>query len=171
MKKWFNWQLKNQVQNTSWENNGKPILNLRIEIEWFSKYITDGVLNKTLNNYFDNVFYREDWIKKASDSTEGIVSAEELKEWIHDKELSSLMDRQGVEYLINFENNIENKLLDIFEKNLNLKKESIHFRVHLQRPGQMFALHFDRNKYLQFDVQNPEQKYETNSRIFLILLV
>jgi hypothetical protein len=170
MKKWYNWQLENQVQNNNWPSVVKPVANLASELAWFVDSIDQGYNNKTLNYYFDNVFYRSDWLTKASNSTDGNVTAEQLCNWMHDPEYATLMDNQGVEYIVDFDQYTLDQLKNILSNGLNLIKDSINLRVHIQRPGQFFALHFDRNKYKQFNVNNPSECYETQSQIFLIFL-
>jgi hypothetical protein len=170
MKKWFQWQLINQVENNKWPTKVRPVTNLSKNLSWFKDFILEGFKNKTLHYYYDNVFYREDWVKKASASTNGSVLESTLHEWMHDPELQTLMDNQGVEYLVEFPTDIEERLTLTLADNLNLVKDSINVRVHVQRPGQFFALHFDRNKYGQFTLGDPQDSYETESKIYLVFL-
>lgn len=170
MKKWYEWQLKNQVKNKNWVDIVTPVVNLSKELEWFTSFVIDGHKNKTLDCYFDNVFFRSDWTAKASDSTNGEVSESELYNWMHDSEFETLMSRQGVEYIVNFDQETDIKLRKLLSDCLNLDESSINFRIHIQRPGEFFALHFDRNKYGQFEIDDPKNNYETRSKIFLIFL-
>jgi hypothetical protein len=170
MKQWFNWQLKNQVVDPKWPTKQRPVANIANSLGWFKEYIEQGFTNNTLEYYYDNVFYRDDWVKKASSSTDGAVDAETLRSWMHDPELSTLMDNQGVEYIVNFPPDVEKRLKSILAERLSLIEDTINVRVHVQRPGQFFALHFDRNKYGQFDPNNPVDTYETKSEIYLVFL-
>lgn len=170
MKKWFKWQLENQVQHSVWPTVVEPVNNLSKSLNWFKDCISDGFKNKTLHYYYDNVFYRDDWVKKASTSTNGAVDEATLHAWMHDEETQTLMDNQGVEYIVEFPAGVNERLMQTLSDELDLVKDSINVRVHVQRPGQFFALHFDRNKYGQFDPTNPQDSYETKSKIYLVFL-
>ena len=170
MKNWFNWQLENQVTNAHWPSAQQPVNNLSVCLEWFKDFILDGYKNKTLEYYYDKVFYRPDWVKKASASTNGAVDADTLSNWMHDPEMATLMDNQGVEYIINFPEEVETKLKKQLSDKLGLLEDTINVRIHVQRPGQFFALYFDRNKYGQFDTANLTDSYETESKIYLVFL-
>tara|TARA_A100000164_G_C21878609_1_gene759016 strand:- start:886 stop:1554 length:669 start_codon:yes stop_codon:yes gene_type:complete len=168
MRNWFNWQLKNQVENPDWPTEQLPVANLSESLGWFNAFILDGYQNKTLEYYYENVFYRQDWCDKASSTTDGAVDADTLSSWMHDPELSTLMDNQGVEYILNFPEEVTNKLNKQLSSSLNLIEDSINIRIHIQRPGQFFAIHFDRNKYGNYDTSRPA--HDLKSHIFLVFL-
>lgn len=157
MKKWVEYQFKNQVKNFDWENRVFPQQNLANELaNTFKRIQEDFESGKTYTAPY-NVFMREDHIKRTSASTGGEVTENEYRSWLN--EYFTLMSGMGHSYIDEFDSSDQELIKNTFAKTFDLKPETVKFRVQVEVPGKYFVVHIDRNRYKVWD-QEQEMRYE-----------
>jgi hypothetical protein len=156
MKKWVEYQLQTQVRSTDWDNKVWSAGNLNAELHTAFDRIKQGVENKTLVTEFENVFLREDHIKRTAASTGGEVSENEYRSW--QNEFWKLLSGHGHNYVNDFGQDTE-LLYSTVTKKYNLKPDTVKIRVQIEKPGQYFVVHIDRHRYKVWD-QEQEMRYE-----------
>lgn len=156
MRKWVEYQLKTQVRNTDWENRYHLVDNLVDKLGPVFTRIIEGVENGSLPAEFENVFLREDHIKRTAASTGGEVSEEEYRSW--QQEYAELMSRHGHWYVNDFGLDTELIYSTIAEQ-FKLKPETVKIRLQIERPGYLFIVHIDRHRYRVWNMDE-EVRYE-----------
>lgn len=165
MKNWFDWQFKNQYKENNWDNWNKPVLNLNTELSWFFNHVKSGVSSGEICSWFENVFHREDWNNRTAAGA-GIDPAT-LSQWTHDCKYSDLMDTSGIIKINQFSDDVKKKLIPILSDKLCLKPQTINFYCHNESPGHHFPMHFDRNKWNKFSLDE-DTTYNPNYKLFII---
>ena len=156
MKKWVEYQLKTQVRNFDWENRFWHRGNLFSELGDVFSRIVKGFEDKTVPSVYENVFLREDHIKRTAASTGTDVSENEYRSWLN--EYHQLMAGHGHHYINDFGKDSE-LLKNTFAKKFNLKPETVRMRVQVEEPGKYFVVHIDRHRYRVWD-NEPEVRYD-----------
>lgn len=155
MKKWVEYQLKTQVKNFDWENLVWKVDNLSEPLSGaFDDIITKFNNSETFTEY-ENVFMREDHIKRTAASTGGEISENEYRSYLN--EYFDLMAGQKHHYITQFKH--EDLIRKTFADKFNLNPDTVKFRVQVEVPGRYFIVHIDRNRYKVWD-QEPEMRYE-----------
>jgi hypothetical protein len=163
MKKWFQWQFDNQCKSDDWNKWNTPIANLKDDLSWFFDEIKQGVASGETQAWFENVFHRADWTRRTAAGSG--LDPMELWDWCH--EYPKLMDEAGILKINKFKDSTRDKLIPILSDKLNLKADTINFYCHNEAPGQIFPMHFDRNKWNKFSLDE-DTSYDTNYGLFLI---
>jgi hypothetical protein len=156
MKKWVEYQLKTQVKNFDWENIVHKTNNLAEKL--------DPVFNRIQSNFeagltrteFENVFMREDHIRRTAASTGGEVSENQYRSWLN--EYFDLMAGQAHHYINDFGDDYD-RIQQTYAETFELQLDTVKFRVQVEVPGKYFVVHIDRNRYKVWD-QEPEMRYE-----------
>jgi hypothetical protein len=154
MKKWVEYQLKNQVKDWNWDYAQYPICNLNSELFMYFENIIRDFENETIPAFFENVFTRADYIKRTSATTNGEVSEDQFRAWL--AEYIDLVGGQGHKYLREFGNNTAD-IYAIVSAKLGLDPDSTRIRVQVEEPGHYFMMHLDRHKYQEWSVDDPEK--------------
>lgn len=156
MKKWVEYQLQTQVRNFNWEDLYHKATNFSDVLGPAFERIARGYHDKTLVAEFDNVFLREDHIKRTAASTGGEVSENEYRSW--QNEYWKLMSGHGHSYINDFGSDMEFIYKTVAER-LKLKPETVRIRIQVEEPGQYFVVHIDRHRYKVWDMEE-EVRYE-----------
>lgn len=173
MKKWVEYQLKNQVRDWDWDYAQHPVANLYTQLEPHINYVIQGFENETLPAFFENVFIRPDYIARTAATTDGEVSEDQFKSWL--AEYFDLVAGHGHKYIREFGTSNQ-AIYDIVSKNLKLDPASTRIRVQVEEPGHYFMMHIDRHKYQEWSVDDPKKYvYDKNEdfhrhSIFIIFL-
>ena len=163
MKKWFQWQFDNQCKSDDWNKWNTPITNLHDELSWFFNYVKQGVESGQIKSWFENVFHRPDWTKRTAAGAS--LDPMELWDWCH--EYPKLMNEAGVIKINQFDQEVKDKIVSILAEKLNLTPETVNIYCHNEAPGQVFPMHFDRNKWNKFSLDE-DTTYDPNYGLFLI---
>jgi hypothetical protein len=155
MRRWVEYQFKTQVKNFDWENLVWKVENLAEPLGIAFQDIRDKFTNGKTFTEYENVFMREDHIKRTAASTGGEISENEYRSMLN--EYFDLMAGQKHHYITEFEH--EDLIRKTFAEKFNLKPETVKFRVQVEVPGRYFIVHIDRNRYKVWD-QEPEMRYE-----------
>lgn len=173
MKKWVEYQLKNQVKDRDWEYAQFPITNLQDKLAPYSQAIMQGFSDESLQAFYENVFTRADYIKRTAATTDGEVSEEQFRAWL--TEYMDLVSGHGHKYIREFGNHTDS-VYDIINTELGLEPGKTNIRVQVEEPGHYFMMHIDRHKYQEWEVDDPKQYvYDKNEdfhkhSIFIIFL-
>lgn len=173
MKKWVEYQLKNQVKDWDWDYAQYPITNLQDKLAPYSQDIIQGFEDESLPAFFENVFVRSDYIKRTSATTDGEVSEEQFRAWL--TEYMDLVSGHGHKYIREFGKHTD-AVYDLINAELDLEPGKTHIRVQVEEPGHYFMMHLDRHKYQQWEVDDPKKYvYDKNTdfhkhSIFIIFL-
>lgn len=154
MKKWVEYQLKNQVKDFEWDYAQHPIANLNKQLAPHAKYIIDGFYNETLPAFFENVFIRPDYIKRTAATTDGEVSEDQFKAWL--AEYFDLVSGHGHKYIRSFGEHTD-AVYDTISTALGLDPATTRIRVQVEEPGHYFMIHIDRHKYQEWEVDDPKK--------------
>jgi hypothetical protein len=178
MKQWFKYQLETQILGTDYENRFGLVTNINDELSSIFSEIVSMHESGELETNQMNIYLTEDWIDKAVASTGGDVSKEQYMEWVN--EYKELVEGHGHEYIYSsdeFSKNkftiIEEKMNEILSQKLNLKKESLRSRVHIENPGRYFMLHHDRNVFKNWTDKNvtyENDKLLHNTKVYIVFL-
>lgn len=156
MRQWVEYQFKTQVRNFDWENRYHKADNLNDVLQPAFDRLVEGFESGKNTGIYENVFIREDHIKRTSGSTGGEVSENTYRSWLN--EYHELMARMGHWYVTDFGE--DTKLIyNTVAERLKLKPESVRIRLQVEKPGYMFIVHIDRNRYKVWD-QEEEIRYE-----------
>jgi len=156
MKKWLDYQFKTQVKNFDWENRVWKVNNIAQPLGEVFDRIQQKFQSGAVKTEYENVFLREDHIKRTAASTGGVISENEYRSYLN--EYFDLMAGQRHHYITDFDSDealVRNTLAETFD----LKPDTVKFRVQVEVPGRYFAVHIDRNRYKAWD-QEPEMRYE-----------
>lgn len=154
MKKWVEYQYKNQIKEWDWDYAKNPITNLAGKLGPHLEYIKEGFFNETLPAFFENVFIRPDYIKRTSATTDGEVSEDQFRAWL--AEYFDLVGHHGHKYIRTFgESN--DAIYNIVSTELGLDPASTRIRVQVEEPGHYFMMHIDRHKYQEWEVEDPKK--------------
>lgn len=156
MKKWVEYQLKTQVRNFDWDNLYTKVANFNEDLGPAFQRIINSYKNKELIAEFENVFLREDHIKRTAASTGGDVSENEYRSW--QNEYWQLMSGHGHHYINNFGADTP-RIIETIANKLNLKPETVKVRLQIEEPGHYFIVHIDRHRYRVWDMED-EVRYE-----------
>lgn len=156
MKKWLDYQFKTQVKNFDWDNLVWKVENLAEPLGDAFQDIRDRFTDGKTFTEYENVFMREDHIKRTAASTGGEISENEYRSYLN--EYFDLMSGQKHHYITEFHQH-EDLIRKTFADKFNLKPDTVKFRVQVEVPGRYFVVHIDRNRYKVWD-QEPEMRYE-----------
>lgn len=168
MKKYVEYQYKNQIKDWDWEYAQHPIANLSEKLEPHMEYIKSSVANKTLVPEFIPVFGEKEWVKKVSSSTNGEVTEEEFNEWMN--EYPDIINGHGHKFLRNFGSH-RDQIVDILSQELGLDKETMVVRVQIEEPGHFYPVHLDRYNLQTTHADQEYNKEEDNKRnkIYIVM--
>lgn len=156
MKKWLEYQFRTQVKNFDWENRVWMVNNVAQSLGEVFDRVQQKFQAGEVTTEYENVFMREDHIRRTAASTGGEISENEYRSYLN--EYFDLMAGQRHHYITDFgpdEDIIRNTFADTFD----LQPDTVKFRVQVEVPGKYFAVHIDRNRYKVWD-QEPEMRYE-----------
>jgi hypothetical protein len=156
MKKWLEYQFRTQVKNFDWDNRVWPVNNLAEPLAPAFDSIPKKFESGQTQTEYENVFMREDHIKRTAASTGGEVSENEYRSYLN--EYFDLMSGQRHHYINEFGGH-EDLIRNTFASTFDLQPDTVKFRVQVEVPGRYFAVHIDRNRYKAWD-QEPEMRYE-----------
>jgi hypothetical protein len=139
-----------------WENRYLLIDNLEVKLGPEFARLIEGVENGSLPAEYENVFLREDHIRRTAASTGGEVSEEEYRGW--QQEYAELMAQHEHGYVNDFGTDTE-VIYNTIAERFNLKPETVRIRLQFERPGRMFIVHIDRHRYRVWDMEE-EVRYE-----------
>lgn len=155
MRRWVEYQFKTQVKNFDWDNLVWKVENLAEPLSVAFQDIRQKFNNGDTFTEYENVFMREDHIKRTVASTGGEISENEYRSYLN--EYFDLMTGQKHHYITKFEH--EDLIRKTFAEKFNLKPETVKFRVQVEVPGRYFVVHIDRNRYKVWD-QEQEMRYD-----------
>lgn len=157
MKKWVEYQLKNQARNFDWANRVWKLDNINDKLGDAFERIKQGYLDKTLPSKYENVFLNKDYIARTAASTGQEVTENDFRTWL--LEYPKLMANHGHQYLSNFGEDQElvySTIADFYK----LKRETMNIRIQVEEPGQYFVVHMDRHRYKVWSVDDEEVIYD-----------
>ena len=163
MKKWFDYQMAHQVVDYNWDNYLQPVANLNSVLsKTFEQIKTNyysGHYNPQLTSYFTDRSYLD-----TAGGTD--VSAETLAEWINDPLYAGLLEKNGIDVfkLMPDEYRV---LRTFFVSNFDLEPENLGIVVHLQQPGQILAMHVDRVKNTEVNLEKNKLSAEPRHTKYL----
>jgi hypothetical protein len=156
MKKWLEYQYKNQVKEWDWEYAKTPIVNINEKLESHSKYIIDGFKNETLKAEFQNVFIRPDYIKRTAATTNGEVTEDMFRAWL--AEHLEFIAGIGHKYMTHFGDS-HDAVYDVVSTGLGLDPATTRIRIQIEEPGHYFPMHLDRHKYQEWETEGDKEQY------------
>jgi hypothetical protein len=159
MRKWFEWQQQHQRKNVDVEEVYTK-RNILSEIEHIIKDIDNKMFAESIEV---NAFYREHYTNKISKDYE--LNKKEVAEWINDPHLIKLLDEAGKLNMIFLPDHIAN----IYKKTLQniFLIDQIEIKIHIQKPGQLFPLHYDRIKHKDHGVDRSKEENILRYMVFL----
>jgi hypothetical protein len=161
MKKWVEYQLKNQVRDFDWDYAQHPVANLAQELAPHTEYIIQGFQDESLPAFFENVFVNPDYIRRTAATTDGDVSEEQFRAWL--TEYMDLVSGHGHKYIREFGDSNQ-AVHDIVNQSFGLDPAHTRIRVQVEEPGHYFMMHLDRHKYQEWTVDDPKKYvYDKNT--------
>lgn len=161
MKKWVEYQYKNQIKEWDWDYAQHPVANLSDKLATHFEYVITSFNNESLPSFFENVFIRPDYIKRTAATTDGDVSEDQFKAWL--AEYFDLVGGHGHKYIRSFGDSNQ-AIYDIVSSELGLDPTSTRIRVQVEEPGHYFMMHIDRHKYQEWEVDDPKNYvYDKNT--------
>ena len=141
MKKWMEWQLKNQVEDCDWYNRVWSAPNLYAQLgPWFENIVHDFNNNTSTAKFF-NLFTSENHIKRQAASTKGAINENEYRSYLN--EYNRLLAGMGHFYIDHFGKD-HDMVVDTVTKAFKLIPGTIEIRLQIETPGQYFVMHIDR---------------------------
>jgi hypothetical protein len=154
MKKWVEYQFKNQIKEWDWDYAQYPVANLKEQLGPHMEYVKQCYKDETLPAFFENVFTNPDYIARTAATTDGDVSEQQFRAWL--SEYFDLVSGHGHKYIRSFgESN--DAIYDIINKELGLDPASTKIRVQIEEPGHYFMMHIDRHKYQEWEVESDKE--------------
>lgn len=157
MKKWFEYQLQHQRQTDYVPNSASGVVaNLASQMQEeiahvFEIYTTARVTRRVEKVFSRDCAYTDSLAPNVSD-----IDHTTLDQWIYDPLYQDLLDRPSHEVVYFHEPHDRAQLLKSFCTAMNISgvrlKEGLgSVKLHVQHPGQIFALHFDRPQHQEFN--------------------
>jgi hypothetical protein len=147
MKKWYEW-----MRNHHDANDPKTEFvykNLKEEIACVKDWIDS---TDDYHVYYEaQAFNGQQYVKSLDDyyAKQGLTK-EQIAEWIDDPEYSRLIEHTGIQSWIALPKDIEATLKENIRDIFPIDWDKAQLIVQLQRPGDMFPLHYDRFKNQEF---------------------
>jgi hypothetical protein len=141
MKKWLEWQIKNQIRNADWENHIWFLDGLSEKLgSWFDRIINDYESNNIEAKFFN--YFTEDFrIRSCVDSSDGQIQEDEFRQWLD--EYADLMKGNGHFYIYDFGADTDYIRNTVTEKFKLKNNDLLQIRVQIELPGQYFVVHID----------------------------
>lgn len=162
MKKWFEWQQKYQEN----KNVNEAVFikkNILPEIQFIINFLDDN--KKYIREDLCHAFSRKTYIDTIAKDYE--LDKGEVSEWIDDPEYIQLLDQSGKHFMIHVPEIISKKFKNIIKNLFPIDHNTAEIKIHNQKPGQMFPLHYDRVKYADYEV---DKNKEGNILRYLVFL-
>jgi hypothetical protein len=163
MKKWFEYLEKNYKDpEYTPGSSALPIANVYSEMHHLFEYIKDIYETTQVTRHVSSNFSQ----KNGYIDTLTIPNLDQstLEQWIYDPEFDDLLNLPSHETVYFHQEQDYNTLVDTFAQamgfeNFVKKKDLGAVKLHVQHPGQVFPLHFDRPQYKDFgmDIENLKQ--------------
>lgn len=175
MLKWFEYQLQHQRRKDYTDvHSVSPVANvyksMKDTIEWIhSIYSTPRVTKKT-----ESIFARSDKYADVLAPNVKDIDKSTLEQWIYDPVYESMLERPSHETVYFHESEDFNRVLDNFCRSMCIKDYAVKglssVRLHVQHPGQMFPLHFDRPQHHDFQQSVDTLNQESCHRRYFLFL-
>ena len=166
MRKWYEW-VRNYVSQRADGPDNKTDF---IGANWFSETqcIRDWIEKNEWksNEYviFDGVNYSKKVLQafRSDELTEELVT-----EWVDDPEYQKLIREVGLGINITTPLHLKTTFSDSIQPYVNINRAAVDLRITMQPPGYMFPLHYDRPKFMDF---NLGQDHDSSIQRWLIML-
>lgn len=154
MKKWFEYQYNNQVDPDYKVGSAtQPIANVYQEMQSVFAYIKEIYDQPRVSKHIEAAFGPESGYADLIKPIVPQIDPTELEEWIYDKNFHELINRPSNE-VVYFDCPEDYELiLDSFCQCMGYDRSRYStngpgsVKMHVQHPGQMFPLHFDRPRH------------------------
>jgi hypothetical protein len=153
MKKWVEYQLKNQVKEMDWDYAQYPTTNISKVLPFFNK-LEEGYLNGAMQATFENVFIDPAYIRRTAATTNGEVSEEQFRAWL--SEYFDLVSGHGHKYIRDFGEHSTN-IINTIANGLDLDPATTKVRLQIEEPGHYFMMHIDRHIYKEWEVEDGKE--------------
>lgn len=162
MKKWFEWQKKHQEHKNSNDEVFKKN-NILPEIQFIINFLDDN--KKFTRETPCHAFVRKKYIDTIAMDYK--LDKKKISEWINDPEFIQLLDKSGKHVMITVPEIILKKFRDIIKNLFPIDHNTAEIKIHNQKPGQMFPLHYDRVKYADYEVDKNKEENILRYLVFL----
>lgn len=160
MKKWFEWQQKNQHIDA--DSKSFIVDNVKEQCN----IILDWIL-KNSNKFVENYFYSQQSYTEKLLRSYPNLSHETVEKWILDPEFDFLLKEtakfEEIKIPWNLFLEFSNRCGDLFP----IEKKGSEIVITKQKPGQTSPVHYDRKKYSDYGLENQN---ETDIKRWLIML-
>jgi|694.fasta_scaffold136388_2 hypothetical protein len=159
MKKWFEYQIKNQRDpNYIIGSATQPIANVQETMHSVFQYIKEIYNQPRVTKRMETIFSRESSYANSLKANVPHIDLDTLEEWVYDDQFYDLLNRPSHEVVYFHEPDDYELILDSFCQGMsytNRKSQTKGFgsvKMHVQHPGQIFPFHFDRPQHVDFQV-------------------
>jgi hypothetical protein len=160
MKKWFEWQQKNQHRETSTENY--ILENIKTQCNYILSWMKENS-----DNFKEVFFYNQnDYAKKLSYSYPEL-SYNKIKDWVDDPEFDFLLKETAKFEELNVPWSIFLEFSKLCNGLFSIDYEGSEIVITKQKPGQTSPVHYDRRKHSDFKLSRDN---ENNVKRWLVML-
>lgn len=174
MKKWFDYQVQNQRHpEYKLGSASSAIANVSDSMQEVFHHIFKIYPTPQVTRKVEKVFSRDCKYVDSLSPNVPELDQETLEDWIYDPVYDTLLNRPSHEVVYFHDESDRDLLLTTFCQSLDISSASVKsglgsVKLHVQHPGQIFALHFDRPQHFDFDQQ---KKSITNQPVHTRFLV
>ena len=156
MKKWVDWQEQNQTINKAITEKILFPYNIKDCLNPILEFLNSPISKKYIQE--TSAFDVEDKYPKKISIEYGLLE-EQVKEWTNDPTYEKLMKSSGTMCYLKLPDVVLKKFKILLHGFLPIHLDDATIACHIQKPGQMFPLHYDMYRYNDFILdKNKEDK-------------
>lgn len=176
MKKWFEYQIKNQrTRDYKLGSASQSVANIALEMATVFEHVLTIYPTPQVTRRTEKVFSKECAYTNSLAANVSEIDHTTLDQWIYDPDFKELLDRQSHEVVYFHESHDREQIVRTFCEAMrityaDLKDGLGSVKLHVQHPGQMFALHFDRPQHKEFEHRQADLNHRPAHTRFLLFM-
>lgn len=157
MKQWFEYQLQHQRQQDYAPNSSShAVTNIASQMQKEIEHVLAIYATSRVTSHIEKVFSKDFSYTDSLAPNVSDIDQATLDQWIYDPAYKDLLDRPSHEVVYFHETHDRTQLLQSFCDAMDISQVGLKdglgsVKLHVQHPGQIFALHFDRPQHHEFE--------------------
>jgi hypothetical protein len=155
MRKWYEWMAQHQGSNSAPVDNF-VVGNIHDQTQCLRAWLDTGKWE--IENQ-GPAFNADHYVSTLSPDYKKLgLDFDTVRNWVDDPEYARLIKESGQSVYISLPYPVRKKFIQQAQDSFPVNWDTAQIAVMLQRPGDMFPLHFDRKKSWEFDLDSAQEK-------------